>query len=157
MPIQPSHITQIPQGPHSTARPVVAGTAIYCAHVFMSSGSGLSTGTASITFDLAVRSTFNIQAVWEFVGPGGLGTWWLDQETLTIPPPSDILPRPSNSIARGGVGYTTALTTAATRNGGSWTVTATGSDSLGDGGQVYLVIIVGANTEDDCVTYQVGG
>lgn len=155
MPIQPSHITQIPQGPHSTARPVVAGTAIYCDHVFLQTGSAISTGVCSITFDLAVRSTFNVQIVYEFTTEFGSARWYLPPNSG--PTPTQIIPRPNNSIARSpGHGFTTALTTAATRDGGTWTVTATGSDTSGGGGQVFLVVIVGSNTEDDCVSYTYG-
>lgn len=93
----------------------------------------------SIPLELSQRSTVNIRIVWP-EDPTGLWPttpdWWIDPadgggSKISSP----------NSVRR--------LTTAVTRDPGSWPITAHG--------EAQITAIVGSNTEDDCVTYEVGG
>lgn len=131
----------------ATAIPAPGGGArIYCAFETTTnndSSSALIYVEASLEVELTARSTINIQIVWDAPGEDFSKGW-------SLSPKLD----PSKSFNMETTSrYAQAYTSALTRDPGTYTFTASAYATVlsMNVAQVFLVVIIGDNTEADCV------
>jgi hypothetical protein len=131
------------------------GAQIYCARAVDSGLCGETMSLeASLPVTLSQRSTMAIHIVFSMEG-GGVTSWESGMQRLWhIDPP----PEPSQEVA-GPIAYAPAasIATAVTRDAGTHTIEASINGTVGGSGsvafQIQILVIVGGNTEDDCVIW----